>query len=202
LLFSLYSIDHRNFRFVAIGVTLLIIFAVGGGGAKSIMGIRNSDSSIPRAIQRTVFILCCLYTTQIIVLKILNFLFALFNLEAPPPHKTLFLGRKNMGRHSLLLNPKSYNYARSHCCKFIKRPKHSAPNLRTSAIKSVVQKGSAIKIIVQDKHDVNTNSSSKSKSLEKVCIKHIPKNREDKFILVLRHSCSRYWYKTNRLTDL
>ena len=88
-----------------------------------------------------------------------------------------------MGRHSLLLNPKSYNYARSHCCKFIKRTKHSAPNLRTSAIKSIVQKGSAIKIIVKDKHDVNTNSTSKNKA-EKVCIKHIPKNREDNFILL------------------
>jgi hypothetical protein len=37
--------------------------------------------------------------------------------------------------------------------------KHSVTNLRTSAIKRIVQKGSAIKIIVQDKYEINTNST-------------------------------------------
>jgi len=119
------------------------------------------------------------------------FYLPIFKSEAPLPKK-LFLGTKNIGRHSLLLELESYTYARSHCCKFKNDAKHSVTNGRTGAIKIIVQKGSAIKIIVQDTYDIKTNSTSKNKSFEKVCIKHIRKNREENFILVLHHNCSRY----------
>jgi hypothetical protein len=95
---------------INIGVTWLITVE---GGPESAIGIRNSDTPILRPVKRRLFIIFfCLYTTEIIVLKI--FYLPLFSSVA----KKIFLGRKNIwvGGICHSLRHPSYAYGDQHSC--------------------------------------------------------------------------------------
>jgi hypothetical protein len=77
----------------------------GGGvrvGAKSTVVIKNPVTYILHPVKRWVFSFFCVYTTQIDVLKKkINFLSS--PLQQLGSQQKLFLGRKNIGVHLLLL---------------------------------------------------------------------------------------------------
>jgi hypothetical protein len=74
---------YRYYKAVLIGVRThsckLVNNNGGRGGGTLAMGIRNSDACILRPVGRRFYIFFCLHATPVIVLKILLFLFALFN---------------------------------------------------------------------------------------------------------------------------
>ena len=73
-------------------------------GAKSTVIIKNSVTYILHPIKRRVFSFFCVYTAQIFVLKKkINFLSS--PLQQLGSQQKLFLGRKNIEVHLLLLAP-------------------------------------------------------------------------------------------------